>query len=150
MTTPGADLPEEPQKERGAQGSRDAESGPSGSVTDRPSATYEGDETVPAYGQQDASGFDSTGTTPPQDTQPAVPPYEGRMTSASGGARTGAATGPASGSGYTSPAPGQTPGGATASPAEEQPAAQMPESDRDADAVGPSHTAGTGRGEQKR
>ena len=157
MSTTGADRSEEPQKERGAVGSRDTGSaGASGGPADRPSGSLHGDDSVPTYGEGGDSGADMTGTLPPQDAEPAVPPYEGRRTSAAptgadaGSARTGGATGPQSDSGYKAPAPGATPGGRTASPADEQPASRMPETDRDDDMTGPAHAAGTGRGEDKR
>ncbi|MGE5697453.1 MAG: hypothetical protein ACM4D3_20130 [Candidatus Sericytochromatia bacterium] len=95
---------EEPQEARGAPGSRDTGSDqPSGGPADRPSGTYEGDTTVPSYGAEGVSaGKDSTGEMPPQEAEPAVPPYEGRQTSAAtgtsadhaGDARTGGASGP--------------------------------------------------------
>ena len=37
----------------------------------------------------------------------------------------------------------------TASPADEQPAGEMPETDLDEDMVGPDHYTGTGSGEDK-
>lgn len=129
---------------------------PSGGPADRPSGAYKGDESVPQYGEAEKPDF-QTGFTnePPRDVEPEIPPYEGRKTSADvgsdkGGARTGGATAPTTDPDYKSPAPSQTAGGATSSPAQEQPASQMPESDRGDDMVGPSHTPGTGRGEQKR
>jgi hypothetical protein len=94
---------------------------------------------------------------PPTDTPPAVPPYEGRQTVAkpdTGGSgddvRTGGAVKPQTDAGYKDPSPQETPGGATTSPADEQPASRMPETDRDDDMVGPSHTSGTGRAEDQR
>jgi hypothetical protein len=162
MSTPGESLSQEPQEERGAPGSRDTGSDePSGGPTDRPSGKYEGDESVPSYGAEGETGsVDRTGEMPPQDTGRAIPPYEGRQTTAKpvgdegdaerAGARTGGATRPVEDSSFKDPAPGQTPGGATASPADEQRASAMPESDRDDDRVGPAHAAGTGRAEDKR
>ncbi|MEN3318425.1 MAG: hypothetical protein V7643_1826 [Mycobacterium sp.] len=161
MTGPSEHRTEEPQSERGEPGSRDTGSDePSGGPADRPSGTYRGDETVPAHdehGKPDAAASD-TEDRPPSDTKPAVPPYEGRQTSAKPagdqgegqGARTGGAVKPEADSGYKSAAPGETAGGATASPGNEQPAAQTSEGQRDDDAVGPSHTPGVGKGEQKR
>lgn len=105
MNTPGGHLSEEPQEERGAPGSRDTGSDePSGGPTDRPSGTYEGDETVPehgAHGDAEATGSEKT-EQPPTATEPAVPPYEGRQTTAkpegdtteSQGARIGGAVKP--------------------------------------------------------
>ena len=162
MSTAGENLSQEPQEERGAPGSRDTGSDqPSGGPTDRPSNTYRGDETVPTYPEAGKPGADSSEKTdlPPSDAQPAVPPYEGRQTSAkpvsegtgAAGAETGGAVKPAEESGYKAGAPGQTPGGTTASPGEEQPASQMPETNRDDDMVaGPAHTPGVGTAEDKR
>lgn len=82
MSSAGADLPEEPQEERGAPGSRDTGSdAPSGGPTDRPSGTYRGDDSVPYYGGAD-SRLGGTGERPPQDADPAIPPYQGRQRSA--------------------------------------------------------------------
>jgi hypothetical protein len=162
MSTPGENLSQEPQEERGAPGSRDTGSDqPSGGPADRPSGTYRGDESVPSHGDPgQTGGSGDTKSLRPQDVEPAVPPYEGRQESAKpvggegaaepSGARTGGATRPVEDSGYKGPAPDQTPGGATASPASEQPASQMPETDRGDDRVGPAHAAGVGRGEEKR
>ena len=130
MSTPGENLSEEPQEERGAPGSRDTGSDePSGGPADRPSGTYEGDESVPAYDDGGKPDFDTRMTNrPPTDTEPAVPPYEGRKEAAEptgeeserAGAKTGGATRPVADPDYKSPPPGETPGGATASPASEQ------------------------------
>ncbi len=80
-----------------------------------------------------------------------LPPYEGRSTGADfPGDRSDSAsagTHRAEGDGLTSPDPESTPGGATASPADEQPASEMPENESDDPGVGPAHTAGTTRGE---
>jgi hypothetical protein len=162
MSTPGEHRSEEPQEERGAPGSRDTGSDEvSGGPTNRPSGTYRGDETVPAHdehGKPEATASAKT-EVPPSDTKPEVPPYEGRQTTAkpegkeaqSEGARTGGAVKPVSDSDYKAPSPQETPGGATASPAEEQPASQMQESEREDDRVdSPAHTPGTGQAEHKR
>jgi hypothetical protein len=88
----------------------------------------------------------------------AVPPYEGRRESAdvdSGqdlhkdGANVGAATGPVERDELKSTPKEDTPRGAEASPSDEQPASEMPETDLDKDMVGPDHYEGTGRGEHK-
>ncbi len=159
MSTPSERVNEEPQEERGAPGSRDTGADrPSAGPADRPSGTYEGDESVPTYGDEDNPDFDTRMTErPPTDTEPAVPPYEGRQTEAkpvgtpdAGGAETGGAVKPVVDPHYKSPSPGSTPGGATASPAEEQPASGAPETDRDDEGVGPDHVAGVGRAEDKR
>jgi hypothetical protein len=57
---------------------------------------------------------------------------------------------PQTDSGYKAPPPGETPGGATASPAAEQPAEQASEKQGEGDQVGPSHTPGVGKAEDKR
>ena len=141
------------------RGSRDTGSDlPSGGPADRPSGAYKGDESVPQYGEAEKPDFETGFTTePPRDVEPEIPPYEGRKRSAdsggtteSGGTRTGGATAPTTDPDYKSPAPGDTAGGATTSPAQERPAAGGSETDRGDDMVGPAHTPGTGRGEQKR
>ena len=126
---------------------------PSGGPADRPSGTYEGDESVPDHSKGEKLDFETGFTNePPKNVEPEVPPYEGRKTSADSGeatekdgARTGGATAPT-----TDPRPkGETNTGATSSPAQERPAANAGGADRDDDTVGPAHTPGTGRGEQK-
>ncbi len=147
MTTP---------EEKGSRGTGSDE--PSGGPADRPSGTYKGDESVPAYDDGGKPDFETGFTNePPKDVEPAIPPSDGRKESAdsgesteNAGANTGGATAPTTDPDYKSPPPDQTAGGATASPASEQPASQMPETDRDDDAVGPAHAAGTGRAEDKR
>jgi hypothetical protein len=95
----------------------------------------------------------------PEGVDPAgktVPPYEGRRESADvdgsekstrDGAKVGGATGPVEDAEGKAPDPASTPGGATGSPSDEQPASQMPETDLDDDRVGPAHQPGTPRGE---
>jgi hypothetical protein len=86
----------------------------------------------------------------------AVPPYDGRQTSAPvddqsestvDGAKVGGATGPVADDEPKAAEPETTDRGATASPADEQPAAEMPETEDSDDGVGPAHVAGTPRGE---
>jgi hypothetical protein len=86
----------------------------------------------------------------------AVPPYEGRRETADvdpqeesteQGAKVGGATGPVEDDEPKAPNPDFTEGGAIASPADEQPADQMPESEESDPGVGPAHVAGTSRGE---
>lgn len=118
--------PQEPQDRFAgdpAPGARDTGSDVPSGGEDRPSGTYQGDESVPAHGGGDAAGFDTSFTNePPRDVEPAIPPYEGRQTEAKSGsgttgdANTGGATAPTTDSEYKSPAPGSTAGGATASP----------------------------------
>ena len=86
-----------------------------------------------------------------------VPPYEGRRESADveraeevdkGGANVGGATGPVESSEPKAPDPAATPGGATASPADEQPAAQSRgDAPAEDEGVGPAHIAGVPKGE---
>ncbi len=162
MSTSDKQSSEESQEERGAPGSRDTGSDePSGGPADRPSGEYKGDETVPDYGGPEMpEGATEFTERPPSDAKPAVPPYEGRQTTAkpegdstkgAGGAEVGGAVKPVADSDYKAPAPSETSGGATASPADEQPASQAPETNLDDDRVdAPAHTPGTGRGEDKR
>src|SRR3954464_5943755 len=86
----------------------------------------------------------------------AVPPYEGRRESADGdgeeklhrdGANVGAATGPVESDERKAPDPADTPRGAVASPAEEQPAEESGGADPGEASVGPAHHPGTTRGE---
>ncbi len=79
-----------------------------------------------------------------------LPPYEGRSSGSDfpEGTQPEAAGGdPSAEGGRTSPDPAQTPGGATASPADEQPAAEATETVESDPGVGPAHVAGTNRGE---
>ncbi len=151
-TTPGNQLSEEPQSERGEIGSRDTGSDqPSGGPTDRPEGAVQGDEAVPSHGGSEEDQVGGAGSLPPQATGSAIPPYEGRQTEAKpigdGGAEGGVK--PVESSSVKAPAQESTPGGATASPGDEQPAGEQPETDLDDDQVGPAHTAGTARGEQR-
>ena len=93
-------------------------------------------------------GIDTAGST--------VPPYGGRRESADldqdavrEGARVGGATGPVEDDDFAAPDPDDTPRGAVASPADEQPASEAPETDLDDDRVGPAHQAGTPRAEDQ-
>jgi hypothetical protein len=79
------------------KGSRDTGSDwPSGGSADRPSGTYEGDESVPQHGEPGQPDFETGFTTEkPRDVEPAKPPYEGRKTvadSSETGAKAGART----------------------------------------------------------
>lgn len=87
-----------------------------------------------------------------------VPPYDGRRESADvdtddsklhrDDANVGAATGPVeTDDSMKSPEPSDTPRGAVASPADEQPAGETPDGDPGPAPTGPSHYAGTSRGE---
>lgn len=88
----------------------------------------------------------------------AIPPYDGRKESAdiSGpeemrkdGANVAGASGLVESDEMKSTPKEDTPRGAEASRADEQPASEMPETDTDPDMVGPDHYAGTGRGENE-
>lgn len=87
-----------------------------------------------------------------------LPPYEGRRESAEvdgkeestkDDAKVGGATGPVEDDERKAAEPADTSRGATGSPADEQPASDMPETDLDDDRVGPAHTEGTGPAEDK-
>jgi hypothetical protein len=92
--------------------SRDTRSDlPSDVSADRPSGTYEGDESVPQHGEPAQPDFETGFTTEkPRDVKPAIPPYEGRKTVADSGetgdeagARTAGATAPTTDPDYKSP-----------------------------------------------
>ena len=99
-------------------------------------------------------------TSVPGEQEPGgvVPPYEGRKESAEpdqeggttrGGVKVGGATGPVSDDEFKAPDPSDTPGGRTASPADEQPAASMPDGTSEEQGVDtPTHTPGVPRGEK--
>ncbi|HEX5256288.1 MAG TPA: hypothetical protein VFW69_20905 [Mycobacterium sp.] len=116
---------------------------------DRPAGTVDEDANPPMSDPTASDTYGGTGELPPQDTGSAIPPYEGRQQSATSTPEGTGATSPEADSDYKSPSPANTPGGATQSPADEQPASEMPESDRDDDGVGPGHVAGARRGESK-
>ncbi len=77
-------LSEEPQSERGAKGSRDTGSDkPGGGPADRPAGTIDEEEVTSSREHNPTEeNIGKSGTLPPQDTEPAVPPYEGRETGA--------------------------------------------------------------------
>jgi hypothetical protein len=85
-----------------------------------------------------------------------LPPYEGRRETADvageeelrrDGANVGGATGPVESDERKAPEPADTPRGAVASPADEQPAADTPDGEPGEASVGPAHHPGTTRGE---
>lgn len=145
---------EEPQSARGAVGSRGTGSNePGGGPVDRPSGSFDDEETI--------SGVEGTETTPAEPTasEPDVPPYDGRQESAkksafkeaesSGGPNTGGAGEPVTDSEFKAPPAEETAGGRTASPADEQPAAETTESTSSESGVGPAHQTGVGMSEDK-
>ncbi|MDJ0347043.1 hypothetical protein QMK19_38370 [Streptomyces sp. H10-C2] len=92
----------------------------------------------------------------------AVPPYEGRRTSAhvkgnaeptKGGVKTGGASGPVEDDDMKAPEPSRTRGGATGSPADEKAAGgsrRSPSGDAaDDDGTGPAHQRGASRAEDQ-
>ncbi|MCU1695022.1 MAG: hypothetical protein JWR34_1085 [Mycobacterium sp.] len=121
----------------------------------RPAGTVDEDANPPLSDPDDDTVYGGSGNLPPQDTGSAIPPYEGRETSGKVSGQTddpgtGGATRPEKDAEYRSQKPADTRGGATASPADEQPASQAPETrghDKGADA--PAHVTGTRRGEDK-
>jgi hypothetical protein len=131
---------------------------PEGQQEGRPVGTVDEDANPPMSDPKASDTYGGTGKSSPQDTGRAIPPYDGRKESGAvppasaegtGGANVGGARGPITDSDYKSASPSDTPGGRSKSPADEQPASQMPESDRDDDRVGPAHVPGAGRGESK-
>lgn len=88
----------------------------------------------------------------------AVPPYEGRRETADvdppedstkDDAKVGGATGPVADDQMKAPEPEDTPRGAVASPADEQPGSESTTTDTDPDMTGPSHIPGTPRAEDQ-
>jgi hypothetical protein len=51
---------------------------PVGGPVDRPAGTVDEDANPPLSDSEDDTEHGGTGTLPPKDTEPAVPPYEGR------------------------------------------------------------------------
>jgi hypothetical protein len=97
-----------------------------------------------------------TGGSDPDTEGRTVPPYEGRRESADvddqsktekEGAKTAGATGPVLDDEMKAADPTDTARGEHASPANEQPADQMSESEASDPGVGPAHVSGTQRGE---
>lgn len=98
----------------------------------------------------------STSTSGEQEGGGVAPPYDDRKESASDdpdtvhrdGANVGGATAPTSSAEMKAPRPADTPGGRTASPGDEQPAGETPDTKPTEDpGVGPAHTPATPRGE---
>lgn len=90
------------------------------------------------------------------ETDSPLPPYEDRKTEASSeqetykdGERTAGATAPVSDPDMKSPEPADTPRGAVASPADEQPAQDTPDPAFSDPGTGPAHQAGTTRAENQ-
>jgi hypothetical protein len=97
-----------------------------------------------------------TGGSDPDTEGSTVPPYEGRRESADvddqsesekDGAKVAGATGPVRDDEMKAPNPVDTARGGQATPADEQPADQMRESESSDEGVGPAHVAGTQRSE---
>ena len=132
--------------------------GPDGPIenVDRPAGAVDPDANPPISDPADkTTGDGGVGDIPSQKTESVVPPYEGRQTSAkdidtADDSGTGGASRPEKDSEYRSSKPQHTPGGATASPADDQPASQGSETESDDEgAEAPAHVAGTRRGEDK-
>lgn len=110
-------------------------------------------ETQPAnFPEADGGGGRSTrgpATHVPGEAEPGglVPPYEGRKEAADVDSEGEHAPQTSDAGGLTSPRPEDTPGGRTASPADEQPAAPTPDGEDSDPGVGPAHLAGVPRGE---
>lgn len=146
---------EEPQSVRGAPGSRGTGSNePGGGPVDRPSGAFDDDETISGVGGTEHTPADRTAA------EPVVPPYEGRKESANASAfraaenseepNKGGAGQPVVDPEFEASAADETPGGRTASPADEQPATNTSESGSSDSGVDPAHQTGVGRGEDKK
>ena len=92
----------------------------------------------------------------PDTTGATLPPYEDRRESAEvdgpsqstkDDAKVAGATGPVEDPEMKGPEPAETERGATASPADEQPAGEMTQTESSDPGVGPAHVPGTPRGE---
>lgn len=152
-------LSEEPQSERGAEGSRDTGADASGGgAADRPVGTFDQEEVTSTRDHNATEGnVGTTGTLPPEDAESAIPPYEGRRTSATSSenadedsdAKTAGAVHPVTDPEFKAPRPDDTPGGATTSPVDEQPAAHAPESEATDEGVQGGHQTGVGRAEDQ-
>jgi hypothetical protein len=124
-------------------------------MPERPAGTVDEDANPPISNPDDDTGDGGVGTNPPQDAKAATPPYEGRQTSAkdigvADDPGTGGASRPEKDAEYRSPQPQDTPAGATASPADEQPASQGSETTSSDEGVeAPAQASGTRRGEDK-
>jgi hypothetical protein len=137
------------------RGGADTGSNEPGGRANRPAGSVDEDANPPISDPAEDTVYDGGGTAslPLNDTKAPVPPYEGRQTSASQTGRaddpgTGGASRPEEDPQYRSPKPQDTPGGATASPADEQPASQGSETRSDDEGVeAPAQVAGTRRGE---
>lgn len=159
-STPDEQLSEEPQSDRGAPGSRDSGSDhPKGGQTDRSEGSFDEESVQSSTGSGDKV-YGGTGSEPPRDAEPAVPPYDGRQETAkptldsSVGEGTGANTAGAgrlvADSERKAPEPSDTPRGATATPAEELPATEAPETEGSAEDVDVAHQSGVTRPEDRR
>ena len=124
-------------------------------MPDRPAGTVDQDANPPISDPGDDTGDGGIGTNPSQKTEAVLPPYEGRQTSAkdidhADDPGTGGASRPEKDPEYRSPKPQDTPGGATASPADEQPASQGSETGSDDEGVeAPAQVGGSRSGEDK-
>jgi hypothetical protein len=140
--TPDKQLTEEPQAERGGPGSGEPGSRDTGS--DRPSAgpsdrdSGKLDDQAESSDAEDPSIYGGTGELPPQDTKPAIPPYEGRSETA---------TNPRSGAGESA---GFGTKGESAGAATSHANKSASEKEGDDGVSAPGHTPGTGRAEGKR
>ncbi|MFC0454050.1 hypothetical protein [Rhodococcus jostii] len=147
-TDPGGHVQEEPQSERGSEGSRDAGPDEGGGSVERPAGTFDDEEMQSSGASGEGGGAPAGGSLPLGDAEPAIPPDEGRTTSAAEGRPERDDNVDAHR--RLAPDPEETPRGAVASPAEENPAADAPQTDKSAEGVGPAHQPGVGMGEDKR
>lgn len=95
-------------------------------------------------------GIDTEGkTVPPYDGRKETADIDGKDESTKDGAKTAGAASLVEDDDMKAPEPGDTERGATGSPADEQSAKEMPETDRSDDRVGPAHGTGDPRAEDK-
>jgi hypothetical protein len=146
------------QHDQNNTGARHTGSDGPGEGVGRPAGTVDEDANPPISDPAEETVYEGAGTIPAQDTGgatpgPAIPPYEGRQTSAkdigeTDDPSTGGATRPEHDPEYRSQAPADTPGGATVSPTDELPASEGSETRGDDDGVqAPAQVTGTRHGE---
>jgi hypothetical protein len=146
------------QHEQNNTGAGHTASSEAGEGAGRPAGTVDEDANPPISDPDEETVYDGAGTIPAQDTGgatpgAAIPPYEGRQTGAQNIGETddpgtGGATQPEEDPEYRSQKPTDTPGGATASPADEHPASEGSETRGDDDGVqAPAQVTGTRHGE---
>lgn len=105
---------------------------PGGGPADRPAGTVDEDANAPLSNPDAAETYGGTGTLPPKDTGSAIPPYEDRTENSE-----------------TNPRPGSGEAGGFGTKGDTDARADKPAPEKEDGGVGPAHTPGTGRAEDK-